>query len=230
MVRPKKTPAIDHAVYRSIFFDIFPQGFSKSELTKVKIIEGAISGICQEGIQSTTYESIAAHAGVTKQLVKKYFPEKTEIFDKTFQYIRANFQHLAIDSLSKESSIDNSLRAYVRSCFEWPVRHADHFQVWLLFFHYAATFDRYKKMNSDLAKLGQERIAAMISSGVESKVFECDDPKQTARHIQSIITGGLVVWNSEQPSGSHKHWAEWHTNLCMSLVMSKSSTRKVSSK
>lgn len=212
-----KKPSID-VLRDSVLLELFPRGLSKSEQTKANIIEATITSICSIGIHQTTYESVAVRADVTKQLVKRYFPDKDEMFDTSVKYIRAIFQKLAIDAMENKNSITAKFQSYLRSCFAWAKLYPEHVQVWLLFYHYAATFKKYRAMHTDWTVMGQKRIAHLIQLGIEEQVFNCPNPSDAARYVQSIITGGIVAWITEEPRGSYDTWTDQHVQACLGIV------------
>jgi AcrR family transcriptional regulator len=218
---------LDPKISETIAKTLFPSGITKSERTKVRILEGAIGSICEIGVHNTTFESVAERALVTKQLVRKYFVSKDELFEWSVTYIRAVFQEWAVGAIKLESTPKKQMTSYVKSCFSWPEVNPRHFQVWLLMFHYASIFNNYRQFHTKFTKAGQERIVGLIESGNKSGDFKCANPAETAKVIQSIITGALMSLYLEELPLNRDRWIALNLELCLvQLGQPKSKSRK----
>lgn len=203
---------------KSIYLELFSPVLSKSDRTKLAIVRAAIRCYAQAGLDGVTYDVIAKEAKVTRPLVQRYFPARGDLFLLMVKYIRANFQHLAIQALRQELSPEKQLDAYVRSTFDWVRDYFDHMAVWLYFFYRAAVDEEYKEIHSDLVSMGFERIKAIIREGKKRKLFRCTDVSTSAKFIQVNITGALVALTTEKGPYNLKEMRERTVKMCSELA------------
>jgi AcrR family transcriptional regulator len=168
---------------------------SKGNQTRNRILEAAIEISAQNGLDKLTFEAIAERIDVTRQLVKNYFPKKSDLVLEFAPIIRLRFQNYALLKMSASKDPVEMLRSYVLS---------NDCCAWICFFHYCAHSETHRKLNSQFSKMGATRIAELLRLGAEAKRFTSGDYFIRAKLIQAIITGGLLCLLSEELSE-----AEW---------------------
>ena len=199
--------------------DIFQDDpvLSKSQATKLRIIEGAIRCYIKYGIDHTTYQKIAKASKCSFALTKHYFPDPDELFEVVNKYIRSAFQRLAVAAIMSKSTTDEQLRAYIESTFVWTEKSPDHARVWIIFFFKCSISEKSRKTHSELTEMGHRRISALLKKGREEKYFHFESADEVAKHIQTLITGAimtLLTENVEHPQAYKKSVLK----LCLSLV------------
>lgn len=182
----------------TIYSDLFQLVPSRAQRRMIQILEAAIRNYVTIGIENTTYDSIAQACGVSRPLIQHYFKDKDAVFEMTIKYIRVNFQKIAVDAIQKEKTPVGQLTQYVASLFTWIKKFPLHAKVWNLVYYYAAVNPRIRKIHTELATMGHERITALLQAGVDAGVFADGELKKRAKLIQTLYTGGLVSATAEE--------------------------------
>lgn len=179
--------------------ELFPRKPSKSQQTKLRILEAAIHSYVKFGIERTTYEKLAELTGVTRPLIMRYFPDKNEIFKLAMQYIRTEMQQSAVGAIAFAGpSNEKRIEAYVHSTFDWLEKKPKHARVWLLFYYYCGIRAEQLAVNSALVEAGHARITSLLEAGKKEGVFHARDSKGAAKAIQIQITGALLALLTEK--------------------------------
>lgn len=184
-------------LYDQILTEFFTGSPTKGQLTKLRILEAAIQCYATHGVDHSTYEAIADAASTSKQLVKKHFPDKEELFVFSVKFIRAQFQNLVLAEMAGIQDPVALITAYIRVCFLWVKKHERHALVWGLFLYYCGFNDKLRKLHTQMVKIGHSRIMEIIRIGNESKDFHVKDVEIAAKLIQTLITGSMFVVKSE---------------------------------
>lgn len=186
-----------------IKYILFIELYNRLEEPKAKrraffILEAAISCFAKKGFESVSMEMIAREAGVTRPLVKYYFKDLQDIQITAVKYIRLLFQKYAIEALSRADDSSSALNMYVRACFDWLANFRTHAKVWLAFIHVCSYHRASSALNTSAVQVGAERITQILEVGVARGEFQCENPQTAARLIQTVITGALISFGSEQ--------------------------------
>ena len=193
----KRSPSNDE-----IGFILFTEIYSKLTEPKSKrkafyILEAAIQCFAKSGFDAVTLEMIAREAGVTRPLLRHYFADGNDLRTTALKYIRVLFQRLAVDAVKKENTVDGALEAYVDACFYWVEHFKAHSDVWLSFLYRCAKQKSFRDLNSAAARVGEERILSLIRQGAKNGILKMTSPEASAKALQSLITGALVTYVSE---------------------------------
>lgn len=174
--------------------ELFEVAASKSQEQQLKIIEAAIRSFAKNGIEATTYTSLAKDCEISRPLIHHYFPTLEDLFLLTAKYVRQTLLNLAVAEMAKTPATDPraQLEGYLKGCFRWVREFPDQFSFWLLYFYQASLKGQARDENSQLVKAGHERIEALLSQGNAHKVWVVEHPRETAKTIQIFITGALV--------------------------------------
>lgn len=193
--KSRENEANDTALYAQLFA---PEP-TKGQRRMIALLDAAIESYATLGIDETTFDSIAKAAGVSRPLVQHYFKTKRDVFLLVIRYIRAAFQAKAIEAIRRETEPDRQFEAYVRSTFEWMRERPKHALVWSLFYYYCGLDPEYRTLHTDLVRMGETRITALLEAGRKAGVF-ARVPEGAAKQIQAQITGALITLGSENHS------------------------------
>jgi len=193
---------------------------SKAQKRQIQIVEAAIEVFAEVGIEKATYDKIAKICGVTRPLIQHYFPDKEILFELVIKYIRGHFQAVAIRAIEGASSDKERLVRYILSTFQWQRESPDHVKVWMLFFYLCGS-ERYRRLNTELVAMGQERIAALLERGTKAGVFRSRDFSTDAKMIQTTITGALVSLVTEDFPIAPKVFERKIVDQCLAIVGAK---------
>jgi AcrR family transcriptional regulator len=171
------------------YAEIFPAKLTKGQARQLAIVEAAIESYARHGIDKTTQDTIAEICGITRPLIRHYYKDLQEIFDLAVQYVRANFQRVAVEAIQRETDPSRHLPAYIDATFAWTEKYPTHVTFWLLFYYYCGIDPKRKALNSELVSVGHRRITAMLQHmpGATKKHLP-----GKAKLIQALITGALL--------------------------------------
>ncbi len=191
--------------------DLFERKPTKSELTRLRILEAAIRGYVQYGIEGVTYDKVSKLAKVSRPLVMHYFPSLEALFEAVAKFVRAAFQKYVVDRLAAETLPRKQLEAYVKATFRWVDEYPDHGKVWLLFYFECARSESARAAHTEMTTMGAERIQTMFA-----KPFE--DSYARARMIQVNISGALTSLVTEDRKAAPRDLEKRVVASCLALA------------
>ncbi len=203
----------------SVYSGLFEWAPSKAQRRMIQILEAAIRCYVTIGIESTTYESIAKQGKMSRPLIQHYFKDKNAIFEMVVKYIRVNFQKIAVDAIQKAKTPEEQLRQYVGSLFIWRKKYPLHVKVWNLVYYYAAVNPDIRRLHTDLATMGHDRITELLAAGAEAGVFAKGEFRKRAKIIQTLYTGGLITASSENLYIPEETFKEHLVEGCLEIAM-----------
>ena len=90
----------------------------KGEQTRSQIFASALALFREQGFDSTTMQSIAAHAGVVKSAAYYYFPSKEAIIQAYYEKVQAEQERLCQEAFGKSSDLKLRLATAMHSKFD----------------------------------------------------------------------------------------------------------------
>ncbi len=206
------------AINQTLFSQLFAGQASKSQKTKMKIVEAAIHCYAVAGLEGASSIKIAKAAKVSRPLIQHYFPDADELFLLCARHIRAVFQEEVISAIQSKSTPRDQLVAYVEACFDWLDVKKDHVKVWILFYYLTSLRAKFHAAHTELVELGHMRITALIRLGTEQGSFKTPDYSEAAKLIQTLITGSLVVKVTEKNPIPDKKFRQIIVEKCLQAV------------
>ncbi len=180
-------------VTKTILAEILSPQLSRSEKSKLKIIETAISTFADSSEELLNYEEIARKGKLNRSLVNYYFPNKSELFLTAIKYVRAAHQELAVNEINEASSPLEVMQRYIDATFRWIEETPSHVKTWVLFWFLSSSSPELKKLHSSLTGMGEQRIIGILEAmeGKEHKLKK-SDLSYLAKSIQRVITGVVI--------------------------------------
>lgn len=192
----------------TIAIDLFEPRLSKSQRTRLRILEAAIACYATTGFEGATYDRIAKKAKTSRPLVMHYYPDRDELLLEAIKFVRANFQRVAIEA-AKAAGPGEALAGYVASTFDWIEKFHSHAVTWILFYYGCAIRPKWNEINTELVRIGHARISMIIGEkglGVRAK------------RIQLIITGALISALTEELPVSLPAFRKSTLELCRAVA------------
>lgn len=196
--------------YLILLENLFDKKLSKSERTKLRIIESAITGYVEHGFSSLTYDKIAKIAQVSRPLIINYFPRPEELFGAVVTFIRANLQRKLVEEIRSQKTARKQFEAYLHAHFTWFRERPDHVKVWYLFYFESSRNPSLRKLHTQMTQMGAARIQELFSK--RSK-----DSYTRARLVQAALTGALVCLGTEDLEAAPKDLEKRVVDSCMKL-------------
>lgn len=165
----------------------------KSEITKRKIIDGAVYCLTHLGERETTFQRIADHCGVSQPLVVKYLKSREGIFDVVLEEIIEKAKTVTSESIKGSNSSTEALQRYFSASAE-IVESDENTARFLLLLHYLAGKDpKFKQIKSLIKKNAIDRIYGILERGVTRGEFHPTlNIKDLALLIHNSIIGTLI--------------------------------------
>jgi len=195
---------------RRLIFSEIDQRYSdpKAQRKAWSIMEAAVKCMAMNGYSGVTLELIARQAGVTRPLIRRYFKNLDELLETTIRFIRLLFQKLAIEAMTKSNRPDEMIGYYIESCFTWVEDFRTHALTWLSFLLECSRSKNSRALNTTAVKTGEERILALVEKGREVHIFHCEDTEGAAKSVQTLITGAMITFASENLDDKKKYVAD----------------------
>jgi AcrR family transcriptional regulator len=207
-----------HTVASSkLYASLLPKVLTRSERTRIQIIEAAIRCYASIGMDNTTYEKIAAVCKVSRPLVIYHFPDYEKLALSTFRYVRANMQEFAVNAIESKQTSAEQFIAYVESVFQWTVKYEQHFKVWLLFYYFCGINPQFNEIHTELVTIGHQRIAILINQLRKNNLPQ-EELMVRAKMIQVLITGAMVSCGVEKLPLSLKDFTHAVTEECLQIA------------
>ena len=180
---------VSDAISRQIFSEILDSTLSKSDKRRKEIIEGAIEAYAAINYLHISYDDIAGPAKTSRRLVQHYFPDKKELFEIAVKVIRAQYQALVIEAFANIKDPRERFCEYIRAAVSWPERLPTHVRAWFLYYLVCSQQPKLRRLHAELAQIGEERIAALVS---EFHTASHPELKFIAKTVQRLIAGALI--------------------------------------
>ncbi len=172
--------------------DFYRPKLSKSDQTRIQIIEAAIRTYATLDINYVSYEDIAREAGISRPLVRHYFPDKLELFVMGVTVIGQNLQRISQNAIDAAADPQDQLIAYIHSVFFWLKKYREHARAWLYLIYLSPTERSLRKSNRRLTQAGEQRFHRIILAGIDAGIFRVSNPQAAARGIQRILTTAIL--------------------------------------
>ncbi len=135
---------------------------TKGDKRKIEIIQAAIKCIAEQGIEATTFESIASVLGIRHSNVTYYFPDKKDIISAAIKYITIQVGKRIDALVSTVKTPRAKLKAYFNSYFMQTREHSHEEAVFLLFFYYCKFNPRYRKLYFKIRSQEIEKVHSIL--------------------------------------------------------------------
>ena len=155
------------------------------------VVNAASTLIAEQGLADLRMTDVAERAGMSVGHVTYYFPSKTELLVRAITASERQFQEEAEAALARRRDPWTRLRTLI----ELAAASGPGDRGWLLWFEVwanAGVDEGVGHAQRDLDRWWTETMRRVISDGVASGHFECDDVDRAAA-ILSALTDGLSV-------------------------------------
>lgn len=164
------------------------------------IILAAVTCFSKKGVADTTMAEVAATAKVDPPLIHYYFPSKESLFYDVVGYALQSAKDANLAPFERNLDPVELLSEYIRAIFVWAEREPGLFSLFLYFYYLSSYPGRFRDLNSDMRRVGRERIATLIYEGVETGDFTIpkkQNVQEVASFIQGLMTGNCVLAGTE---------------------------------
>jgi AcrR family transcriptional regulator len=174
---------------------------TKGELTKARMIDGAIECIARTNSPNVTFQQIADASGEVQPLVVHYFKKKENILPLVMEEVVARIRHETDTRLQGFEKADDQLRHYIEVSIA-AFRANPNVSKVLLFRYYISSVDaKTRRQVTETKNAAIDRLEKMIELGKKQKLFKEKDARGAARAIHDYLMGvlfNLVIVNSDR--------------------------------
>lgn len=171
--------------------ELFEFRARKGDLKKIEIIRAAIEVLAEQGLENTTYESLALKINSRRAHVAYHFNDKKTIFLAAVKYILGEFQQNVLDSLElayqQKKTPVQVLRAYIDGVFDWAIKNPSQLSVMLLLYYQCTLDDDYIQLHDKVRKGGNERLALLFKQIKGQK-----SPEMCGKWLQNQLSGAMM--------------------------------------
>ncbi|OIJ85090.1 hypothetical protein BIV25_44900 [Streptomyces sp. MUSC 14] len=164
--------------------------------TRDKILDAALQLFAEQDFESTTFDQIAARAGVSRQTVFNHFAKKSDFVDGWGQRRRSRLRHMLDEAEFRNQSVADQLAGYLDVLAEFNEREL------LLTQRVLAGSSRFVSVMDDSPIA--DAFAASIRLGRQrGEIDPATEPELAAAVLADCYFGTLNHWlNSPQPAGA----------------------------
>jgi AcrR family transcriptional regulator len=171
------------------------------------LLRTAIQVIVDQGLSNTRTADVAKAAGVSQALVFYHFSTKEALITQAFAYAaEQDLAKLEAVVASRQTPLEK-LRRLVRLLA--PQGRSDSWLVWIDGWSEALRNPELEKVSRRLDLRWKEALIEVITAGVASGEFTCDDPQGAAWRINCLIDGLAVQLMVHDKVISRRQAAEW---------------------
>ena len=184
-------------------------GRRKVEVRREEILVATIAEIEKSGMSALRVADIAAGLGVSSGLVFYHFDTKDGLLVDALEYAVVRDADRLDRALSKEGEPLERLRRVLTSYGPTGAAHG-----WTLWIEAWSTALREPSIQASLRKLDKrwrDALQDVITEGVATGVFNCEDPKGTVARVGALLDG-LSVASLIYKSVNRKELQSWVRN------------------
>jgi AcrR family transcriptional regulator len=185
-------------IYEPNPFDLFAPEASRAQRQKIKIIEHAIESYAENGIEKTTYASLARNCDISRPLIHHYFPDLDDLFLMAAKYTRSTIHNFTAEGLhAGEPSPRAMLHGYINAHFKWARLFSNQAKFWMLFYFQCGLGGSARKENTSSSTMNHLRIQSVLLVGRDKCGWKFDDVEAAAKCVQMLLLGTLLTINTE---------------------------------
>jgi AcrR family transcriptional regulator len=184
-------------------------GRRKVEVRREEILVATIAEIEKSGMSALRVSDIAAGLGVSSGLVFYHFDTKDALLVDALEYAVVRDADRLDRALAKEGEPLERLRRVLTSYGPTGAAHG-----WTLWIEAWSTALREPSIQASLRKLDKrwrDALQDVITEGVATGVFNCEDPKGTVARVGALLDG-LSVASLIYRSVNRKELQSWVRN------------------
>jgi AcrR family transcriptional regulator len=167
-------------------------GVSKQQSDE-KIMAAAVSCMATLGDKGTTFQSIAAKAGVSAGLVVIYFGTRDQIYPKILDHVISGSRAETAKSIQAVKTPTEQLRAYYLVSIDFFRKTSEHAKIYLLLYQFASFDPDYRAQCTEIKEFALRRIEGILTEGKRLGEFTAlENIPLAARFIHNSLNGLLI--------------------------------------
>ena len=197
--------------------------------TLQRILDAARSEFADKGIAKTRVETIAANAGVTKQLIYHYYQSKELLFACVLDESSKNAMAHLTDKNYSDKPPREALKDFIRD-FPTPFKDPELATLAMEGIHYHDTHSTPRNQFKEQTPVLLKKFSDILNRGIDSGDFRADFcPKQLFSALGLIATGpftnrylmSVLAGSNPKSKDEIESWAEFSLQLLLSTLEHK---------
>jgi len=167
-----------------------------TEKRKDTIFKAAVHCFNKSGYYTTTLDTIAAQAQMSKGGIYHYFKSKKDLFLELFDYRVNKYFDLMKSHIKEEHSPANRIRILVKKAGEILKENEDFYKFCLEFLSMGVRDPEIRKIMTIFYNDSIETFCAIINKGITCGEFKKVDAKKVARSLYLAVMGAFFTYFS----------------------------------
>jgi AcrR family transcriptional regulator len=171
------------------------------------LLRTACDVIIERGLASTRTADVAAAAGVSQALVFYHFETKDKLVARAFEYAAeqdlARLEAVLTSNAGPLEKLRKILKTYT------PTGNSKAWEMWLDGWAEAKRIPELERASRNLDLRWREALAEVITAGVTSDVFDCQDPHGAAWRIAALMEGLAIQVTVHERIITRRQIGEW---------------------
>jgi AcrR family transcriptional regulator len=177
------------------------------DLRREQILDAVVAQVVERGLNAIRAADVASALGISPGLIFYYFPSKEQWLAEAFSY-RAQKDLAELDRiLERPSSAVDRLQAAL--ALYAPTGEAQGWRLWIDGWAAALREPEMRRVFRELDLAWQQRLTAVISSGISTGEMSSADPADSARRIAAFLDGLAVQVVVREDSLSRDTLRSW---------------------
>jgi AcrR family transcriptional regulator len=157
------------------------------EQRRTEILETTYQVVIDRGFAATRVSDVAARLGVSTGLIHYHFDSKEILLAEALRF--AAEQDIARLELELERAPTALAKLDAMFTFDMPAPGEPSWMLWIDGWGEALRNPTMRGISQDLDLAWMDRLAEIITAGVEAGEFTCRDPQSTAWRLSSLLDG-----------------------------------------
>jgi AcrR family transcriptional regulator len=191
---------------------------SRGEQTRAQILEAAIRSIASNGLDGTTFESVAKLAGLKRPHVVYYFANRNELIIGAMEAVTGTAQKITVQHVANANEPKLILDAIIHGAYDWALRFPDQVPVLIAFQSIAQCNAEARRLNDKIRNAGVRRLEAVLQALDATANIPTEARFALAQDIQFLVLGSIMWF---KPGSSKRAINEVETRireLCWTMV------------
>jgi AcrR family transcriptional regulator len=185
----KKT---DPSIQTGLTERLFPVRNRRGDITKNKLIQATMDLILEHGIQSVTFDAVGQRRAMSAAQVKYHFGEKSYLIEQTIKYAVLLYQECIVEAVKGKKGPFAQISSLLEGVLDFVRTHPKPASLFLLFFHSASVFPKYRELHTQMLSSGMKRMETILAPIASKEALSPNEVKSLSLAIWAMIDGFFI--------------------------------------
>jgi AcrR family transcriptional regulator len=174
---------------------------------EIALIRSAYRTMSRHGTERLSLRKVAEDAGVSPPLLVYHFGGKDELLLATMRWALVSTVNRIRRRLDGITDAREALAELIDAVFVSPRANRDFYLVYLDMVQYSVRRPSFSGLTEMLREQVNGSFAAVVTRGVEARVFRVDSVELASRQARAVVEGGFIQWLQDT------NWEQTHAQL-----------------